>query len=149
MPRSWSVNAPQVIHQTIGSETIIIDLSRGVYFSLAGTGSTIWQEIAKGRTLDDVADGFETDTGRRASVVESITALAGELEDEQLIVPKSQRRDDDTSPESGQLGQFEAPKLIKYTDLADLLLLDPIHDVSEAGWPHDPATLDRTASAQP
>ena len=26
----------------------------------------------------------------------------------------------------------------KYTDLADLILLDPVHDVSDAGWPHEP-----------
>jgi hypothetical protein len=27
-------------------------------------------------------------------------------------------------------------ELERYTDLADLILLDPVHDVSEAGWPH-------------
>jgi hypothetical protein len=27
------------------------------------------------------------------------------------------------------------PKLEKYTDMEDLLLLDPIHDVQEVGWP--------------
>jgi hypothetical protein len=26
-------------------------------------------------------------------------------------------------------------QLEKYTDLADLILLDPVHDVSAAGWP--------------
>ena len=30
---------------------------------------------------------------------------------------------------------FEAPILHKYTDMQDLLLLDPIHEVDEAGWP--------------
>jgi hypothetical protein len=27
------------------------------------------------------------------------------------------------------------PLLRKYTDMRDLLLLDPIHDVDEQGWP--------------
>jgi len=31
---------------------------------------------------------------------------------------------------------FEKPKLQKFTDMQDLLLLDPIHEVDEAGWPH-------------
>jgi hypothetical protein len=30
-------------------------------------------------------------------------------------------------------------RLETYDDMADLLLLDPIHEVSEQGWPHRPA----------
>ena len=30
---------------------------------------------------------------------------------------------------------YTAPKLATYSDLQDLLLLDPIHDVDETGWP--------------
>ena len=36
---------------------------------------------------------------------------------------------------AGQLLPVEPPVLHKYTDLQDLLLLDPIHDTDEAGWP--------------
>ena len=31
--------------------------------------------------------------------------------------------------------EFAPPRLEKYSDLEDLLVLDPIHDVDEAGWP--------------
>jgi hypothetical protein len=31
---------------------------------------------------------------------------------------------------------FEAPELVAYTDMQELLLLDPIHEVDERGWPH-------------
>ena len=30
---------------------------------------------------------------------------------------------------------YTAPAVQKYDDLEDLLLLDPIHEVDEAGWP--------------
>ncbi len=32
-------------------------------------------------------------------------------------------------------GAFAPPRLQRYTDMQDLLLLDPIHDVDEVGWP--------------
>jgi hypothetical protein len=35
----------------------------------------------------------------------------------------------------GPAGSWEAPKLTVYEDMQDLLLLDPIHDVDETGWP--------------
>jgi hypothetical protein len=27
------------------------------------------------------------------------------------------------------------PRLVRHTDMEDLILLDPIHDVDDAGWP--------------
>jgi hypothetical protein len=35
---------------------------------------------------------------------------------------------------------YEPPVLKKYDDMADLLLVDPIHDVAaDKGWPHRPS----------
>jgi len=31
--------------------------------------------------------------------------------------------------------EYAPPSLDKYDDLKDLLLLDPIHEVAETGWP--------------
>jgi hypothetical protein len=36
-------------------------------------------------------------------------------------------------------GSFEPPTLEHYTDMEYFLLLDPIHEVDESGWPHAPA----------
>ena len=33
---------------------------------------------------------------------------------------------------------FEMPTLEKYTDMQDLVLIDPVHQVDEAGWPRRP-----------
>ena len=40
-----------------------------------------------------------------------------------------------TEPRSVDRAAFVPPALTIYEDMADLLLLDPIHDVDEAGWP--------------
>jgi hypothetical protein len=40
-------------------------------------------------------------------------------------------------PENGAAAQpYQEPKLGKYTDMQELLLLDPVHEVDEAGWPN-------------
>ncbi len=31
---------------------------------------------------------------------------------------------------------YEEPKLGKHTDMQELLLLDPVHEVGETGWPN-------------
>ena len=57
------------------------------------------------------------------------------LEEEALIV-----RSEDVMTQALSLEQplqdYEPPQLMKYTDMQELILLDPIHDVDEKGWPH-------------
>ena len=36
---------------------------------------------------------------------------------------------------SGETSPFVTPTLSRYTEMQDLLLLDPIHDVDDSGWP--------------
>jgi hypothetical protein len=44
---------------------------------------------------------------------------------------------DSTEVNSGVRPTFESPTLAKFTDMEDLLLLDPVHEVSpDQGWPH-------------
>ena len=43
----------------------------------------------------------------------------------------------DRHPSGKSFGaKFEKPVLQKYSDMQDLLLLDPIHEVDEMGWPN-------------
>jgi hypothetical protein len=34
---------------------------------------------------------------------------------------------------------FQPPLFEKFTDMEAMLLLDPVHDVDDEGWPHMPA----------
>jgi hypothetical protein len=65
--------------------------------------------------------------------------LVEELVAESLIVPLSSA----PTPASGKTPApvepgtpFVPPVLERYTDMQELLFLDPIHDVDESGWPH-------------
>ena len=69
--------------------------------------------------------------------------LVAKLQDENLIVAVT----DEAITPAGVIADlfkgntdatFEAPKLSKYTDMEQLLLLDPVHDVDETGWPNAP-----------
>ena len=38
-------------------------------------------------------------------------------------------------PDPPDEAEFSTPLVEKYTDMAELILLDPVHDVSALGWP--------------
>jgi hypothetical protein len=46
---------PQVMSRPVGDETVLLDLSRGIYFGLDGVGKRIWETVAEGNSLADAA----------------------------------------------------------------------------------------------
>lgn len=140
-PTRFRVNHPTVISETIDGEAILINLDTGAYYSLRETGAALWQLIEQGaagqQLIDELSDRYD---GAPAVMAAGAQALLAELAHEQLIVPLG---DDNAAPQftgaattaSNGRPPFTPPVLEKFTDMADLLLLDPIHDVSEQGWP--------------
>jgi hypothetical protein len=132
----YRINSPSVIHETIDDEVVIINLDKGHYYSLDGCGARIWKQVAGGVPVPAVVEGFE---GERGEVEAGIRDLVAELEQEALIVPADEGAPA-TEPDAGGPSTFEAVKLQRYSDMEELLLLDPIHEVDAQGWPHpDPA----------
>ncbi|HWP47777.1 MAG TPA: PqqD family protein [Candidatus Limnocylindrales bacterium] len=131
-----------MIHQTIDGETIIIDFDSGAYFSTDGVGSVIWEQIAQNASVNDIIHMLtQRYTGNCADIEQGVEQFLIELQRESLIAPL----DDAPSvphaapaipdPNLAARSAFQVPSLHKYTDLQDLLLLDPIHEVDEQGWP--------------
>ncbi len=137
----FRVNHPTVISETIDGEAIIINLDTGAYYSLRETGAAIWQLIEQGAASQTISDELvRRYEGTPTTIVAGLQSLLAQLVQDQLIVPLD---DESAVPQSSGTAlpanhgkpRFTPPVLEKYTDMADLLLLDPIHDVSEQGWP--------------
>jgi len=137
----FRINMPQVVHETIEGEVVIINLDDGNYYSLDKVGADIWGFVESGATVSEIAEAttyrYE---GSRAVMETAVNQLIAELQQEELIILDTAKEHEsimaqvETDPEIERLS-FEAPILHKYTDMQDLLLLDPIHEVDEAGWP--------------
>jgi hypothetical protein len=135
------VNEPNIVHETIDGETILLDLNTGNYFSLAGSGAIIWDFIHQtGDWKRAIAILADERPGMHEHIVESVTAFIESLVEEKLLVLSDLSKGPVIPPEiEDQLKtaaqDFIAPQVNKYSDMQDLLLLDPIHDVDERGWP--------------
>jgi len=57
---------PQVMSRLVGDETVLLDLSSGIYFGLDGVGKRIWESVADGLSLGETAAarrGWQADLG--------------------------------------------------------------------------------------
>jgi hypothetical protein len=132
---------PEIVHETVDGEVIAIDLVSGSYYSLAGSGPAVWEQLGNGASEAEIgaalAGRFEADD---QTIGSAVSALLAELRESGLIV--SDERAGEATPIAGGSGEkapFEAPRLERYTDMKDYFLLDPIHEVDTAGWPRPAA----------
>lgn len=143
----YRVNSPQIVCETIDGEVVIVNLDKGYYYSLLKTGAEIWSRIE--RQLDRTSIIEEINCTYDGDIEEISTAIERfleELQREEIIVPHdiaNLTSATDHVPNTAEVRDkqlFERPILEKFTDMEDLLLLDPIHEVDvDAGWPNTKA----------
>lgn len=131
--------SPNVSARSFGDEVIAANFVKGVYYSLLGPAAQIWEGLMAGvpleRVLASVSALSSVDPGAFAAASQR---LVDDLLAEGLIVA-SEVEEKQWTAAAGE-GPYGLPTLERFTDMEDLLLLDPIHDVEEMGWPHVNAT---------
>jgi hypothetical protein len=104
--------AAHVISDALEGDRIVIDIQTGAYYTLTPTAAAIWAEAADGGQVDDAPE--------RVGVLMRLL-------DEGLLLS-------DTEPTGGVVAPADEA-FTRYTDMEELLLVDPIHEVDNEGWP--------------
>lgn len=116
----FSIVGDHIVGEVFDGEAIIIDTVTGAYYSLPEGPADVWAALTAGpATLHTLTalSGIDSD------IVEGVL---GEVVAAGLVAFSG----DAPPPAPSGTGV-----LVKYSDMEELLLLDPIHDVSPAGWP--------------
>jgi hypothetical protein len=132
-------NEPNVISETMGDETIIVDLASGHYYSLRESNVDVWECLERGYDEDEIAGVLSERYGAANSELgESVAAVVAQLRDEGLIVTRDgdTGRAEELPPAVGDPKPLSFPPISKFTDMQDIILLDPVHEVDARGWPH-------------
>jgi hypothetical protein len=129
--KRFTVNRPAIIDEIIDDEVVVVDLQRGIYFSIRGSGTAIWNLLVDSATVDEAI----LHVGAEGQAASAVAEFVAALEQESLV--RGVADQDSTSGSRPPLDvPFEPPLFERFTDMEDLLLLDPVHDVDEQGWPH-------------
>ena len=131
----YELNNPPMIAELVEGEVIAIDLDRGTYYSMVGAAADIWRLLVAGYAPSEILAAVPPGTTSNA-LADSLGRFTETLLSEQLI-----REAKAETPSNGAIGTVPAwaadvLRVDRFTDMQDLLVLDPIHDVDdEAGWP--------------
>ncbi len=136
---TWIVNSPAVVSEIIDGELVVMNLETGNYFSSADSGALVWSCIDK--RLDPeaivaaVVAAFDVQS---AVAAQDLDLFVESLRAEKLVRDGEAAAGAAAAPAAASRAPYSAPALRVYSDMKDLLLLDPIHDVALEGWPSLP-----------
>ena len=133
----YRINAPHVISEIIEGEAVILNFESGSYYSLNESGMTVWEHLQRNTSEQYILLSLQKRYDVAGdTVAKDLKELLRQLSSEQLIVPDNTAESPPQDEHDLPVKAYVKPSLEKFTDLQELLLLDPIHDVDESGWPH-------------
>lgn len=130
------VYATHIVHETLEGETIVIHLDTGSYYSLTGSGAEIWELLGEGRSVAQICAAVARRHAQPESeVLPTVESFITELEREGLVEANETAPSELAAELAKVDGPWEPPKLERYDDMRGFLLVDPIHEVDQTGWP--------------
>jgi len=137
--KAYKINTPEVIHEILSGEVVVVNLEKGHYYSLVSLATTVWQCLSAGYSIDQITQCIaEHYKSSQDAIQDSIITFLNDLEREGIISAVAQQ-EEEASPADIALQfppTFAVPVFETFTEMEDLLLLDPIHEVDAMGWPH-------------
>jgi Coenzyme PQQ synthesis protein D (PqqD) len=134
----FEIGGPNIVWEVFQDEVVVIDLDSGCYYALDPVGGVLFDLLVNGAAMSAIARTTANRyDGDPEVMVSEIERFAGRLLDAELL-----RERTDSPPVADVADEtpiakspFGPPQFRVYTDMRDLLLLDPIHDTDETGWP--------------
>jgi len=114
-------------------EIVIANFDTGLYYSLMGSAAAVWTGLMAGISVAVIAETLGP--YQSEDVAGAVASFAARLETEGLIKPSEPYATGVWEPKAPADG-WRAPEFESFSDMQELLLLDPVHDASDAGWPY-------------
>jgi len=137
MNRIYRVDEPKVISETFENEIVAINFDSGSYYGMTKAAVEIWSLLRQGVSAETMLRYLTARYDAEPAVIaEATERFLARLRAQELIVEtETEEAASGTEYPQNARRPWEPPELSVYEDMQDLLLLDPIHEVDETGWP--------------
>lgn len=132
----YQLRSNDVTGKVIDGEAIIMNLATGAYYSMDGAGAALWELLELGCSRDEAVGALAERYDIAADVIaRDVEAVIDDLIAEDLIAISADRVAPAVIPVVSTGAGYAAPTLQKFTDMADLLALDPpMPGLDESAW---------------
>lgn len=127
----YQFKSPPCIAELVDGEYVVINLDSGKYYNMVGLGAQVFQCLLEGVSVSALQSAVANE-GFASNLNRFITHAL----DEGLLHPVDSNDTTELIPRLDNSAGIETLTINVYTDMQELLGLDPIHEVDSAqGWP--------------
>lgn len=131
----YELNRSRAISEVIDDDAVVIDLESGCYFNMTGVSGYVWEKLMAGYSLDEIATAIDVDALGLEQISSQLSEFIEILLSKTLLLVRSAEPVDLPLLEKKHFSEFTLG-VDEYTDMKEMLELDPIHDADEqVGWP--------------
>jgi hypothetical protein len=130
----------RIVADDFDDEMVLIDVQKGLYFSMRGSAKEVWKAFKEPQSQAALLAAFADQYS--AEQVDEIKLAIDKMAEHELLVSSAPPKKDAAAVYALSGVPFVAPSVDVFTDMAELIAIDPVHEVDEAaGWPVRPASF--------
>jgi hypothetical protein len=139
---SHAVNRKQFVFEQFDNEMVLLNLEDGLYYNVSPSGVEILNLLEQGFSVELIIATLSDRYLNRDELPGLVEGFVEELVRECILIPRTEANGTDSLNTLHEVQQpkeatvFLRPVLSRFDDMQEILLLDPIHQVNEQGWPN-------------
>lgn len=131
----YKLNEEKLFYDMADGQAIVINFTTGMYYGTSSLGSAVLDSLLAGASESDILTEIQKLPGCPEDLQEQLKAFVSRLVEMEILIPG----DFDGGPcsiDGTALADGFLLTVDEFTEVQDLILADPVHDVDvEQGWP--------------
>ena len=128
----YEVVEPSAIYEYIDGEVLALNLQTGIYVQMKQLSAELFHAVATGRSTEMVSGAARNAGYSEAQIIDFDSCYSNWVALGLLQVARIAQHTDTESLSLIPGLQFSEER---WDDLSELIMMDPVHDVSPQGWP--------------
>lgn len=131
---TYEPSGANIVFEVFDGEVVIVNLDSGKYYSIKNIGAYVWNGLIAYNSPQQITKALQENYHNGSPDIQSdIDQFLKQLIEEGLLKESSQPLANDVI--KSPIVSYQPPTIDVYSDMQEILLLDPVHDVDESGWP--------------
>lgn len=131
---TYEPSGANIVFEVFDGEVVIVNLDSGKYYSIKNIGAYVWNALIVHNCPQQIVAAIQENYHNvTPSIQTDIDQFLKQLIEEGLVKESCLPLAKDIAKPAN--ASYQPPTIDVYSDMQEILLLDPVHDVDESGWP--------------
>lgn len=117
------------------NEAVAVNLDTGKYYSMRQLSALLWEALLSQCSIESIAEKISMHYAVDLKKIECDINNFIEILVKENLLKTTENPSDSNLTRFSFSGEYQAPTVEIFSDMQEILLLDPVHDVDTAGWP--------------